>query len=238
MISITSIASSSAGNCYLIDDGESPLLIECGVPIRRIKEALNFRLSSVHGCLLSHEHGDHAGAAKDILAAGIDVFTSRGTARELGIEGHHCFRPLIPKVVAKAGRWIVAPFGTIHDAAEPLGFFLAADHGHGERLAFLTDSAYSPVRFPGVNYLMVECNYSDDVLRKNVRKGVISEARRRRIMHSHFGLENVLEMLRANDLGRLREIHLIHLSDQNADAADIKRRVAGVAGVPVIVESQ
>ena len=42
-------------------------------------------------------------------------------------------------------------------------------------------------------------------------------------MESHFSLEHAIGMLKANDLTRLEEIHLIHLSSQNSNAKYIKR---------------
>lgn len=50
------IASGSKGNCYLIDDGETKLLIECGIPFKQIQIGCDFKLSSVAACLVSHEH--------------------------------------------------------------------------------------------------------------------------------------------------------------------------------------
>ena len=64
MLKITALASSSAGNCYMIDNGHSRLMIECGIPWRTIKDKLGFELSGISGVLVSHEHGDHSKAVK------------------------------------------------------------------------------------------------------------------------------------------------------------------------------
>ena len=48
-MTFTSIASSSKGNCYLVGDGETAILRECGLPFRRIKQALGFDLSGKIG---------------------------------------------------------------------------------------------------------------------------------------------------------------------------------------------
>jgi phosphoribosyl 1,2-cyclic phosphodiesterase len=56
MIQIKPLASGSGGNCYKIDDGKSSLLIEAGLPIKKIKQGLNYKLSEIEGCLISHEH--------------------------------------------------------------------------------------------------------------------------------------------------------------------------------------
>jgi phosphoribosyl 1,2-cyclic phosphodiesterase len=37
-------------------------------------------------------------------------------------------------------------------------------------------------------------------------------------LNSHFSLEHAIGMLEANDLSKLEEIHLIHLSSNNANA--------------------
>ena len=37
-LTIKSIASSSLGNCYTVDDGQTKILIECGIPIKKIKK--------------------------------------------------------------------------------------------------------------------------------------------------------------------------------------------------------
>jgi len=56
MLNIMIIASSSAGNCYRVSDGNEQIMIECGIRFKRIRESFDFRLSQVAGCLISHEH--------------------------------------------------------------------------------------------------------------------------------------------------------------------------------------
>src|SRR5690606_16205721 len=159
-----------------------------------------------------HEHGDHARAAADIMRAGVDIYASRGTVKALGLSGHRV--ALIRALEQfRVGTWTVLPFEAVHDAAEPLGFLLASKAGG--KLLYLTDSAYCKYRFRGLTMLAVECNYSDDLLRQAVEAGRISESVRRRILRNHMSLERLLEMLRANDLSQVQEIHLLHLSDGN-----------------------
>ena len=50
------LGSSSAGNAYIISDGESSLLLECGLPIRELQLKSNFRIAQMSGCLISHLH--------------------------------------------------------------------------------------------------------------------------------------------------------------------------------------
>ncbi len=56
MIKITPYASGSAGNCYRITDGRTPLLLECGIKYKDIQKGCGFRLTEIKACLISHEH--------------------------------------------------------------------------------------------------------------------------------------------------------------------------------------
>ena len=50
------ISSNSKGNAYVLENKDEILLIEVGVPFKKIKEAINFNLDKVVGVLISHEH--------------------------------------------------------------------------------------------------------------------------------------------------------------------------------------
>lgn len=231
MIEIRPYASSSAGNTYLITDGCSPLLLDCGLPVGKLRHFAGYKLSELAGCLVTHEHLDHAKAATDLMRSGVDVYMSGGTARALKLSGH---RLHIVKALQQftLGTWTVLPFDTVHDAAEPLGFLLAAN---GAKVLYLTDTAYCRYRFRGLTHLMVEANYSLDALYEAVDRGSLHPGLRDRLLRTHFGLERVLDFLRANDLSAVREIHLLHLSDAHSDAEGFKRMVQGLTGKPVYI---
>lgn len=223
------LTSGSKGNCYRVTDGRTPLLLECGIPFAQIRKALDFGTAAIAGCLLTHEHGDHAKAVKDVLKAGIDVYTSKGTASALKLESHR-LRVVKPRRRFTVGTWNVLPFDTVHDAEEPLGFLLDSED---ERLLFATDTAYLRYRFPGLTNVMVECNYDLETLKANVAAGVVDREVKRRVLRSHMSLENAKKFLKANDLRKVREIVLLHLSDDNSDARRFKREVQQLTGKEV-----
>ncbi len=232
MIEIVPLASGSQGNCYHITDGSTPLLLECGIRFQEIRQELNFKLSEIAGCLVSHEHGDHAKAVKDMLKAGVDCYMSQGTAEALKVTGH---RVKIIKALQQftIGTWTILPFDTVHDAADPLGFLLA--NQDGEKLLFATDTAYLKYRFNGLTHIMIEANYQADILQKNVNSGLVPVEVRKRIRHSHFDLEHLKGFFRANDMSRVQEIWLLHLSDNNSDAERFKREIQELTGKMVFI---
>lgn len=55
-IIIKSIASGSSGNCYLISDQKTNIIIEAGITFDRIQKGGDFKIHEFSACLLSHEH--------------------------------------------------------------------------------------------------------------------------------------------------------------------------------------
>lgn len=231
---IESLASGSSGNCYKISDGQTALLIECGLPFKKIKEKLNYSTWDLAGCLISHSHGDHSKAVKDVIKAGIDVYTSLGTAEELWIDDSHRFKRLKSKTTTAIRTLRIMPFDVQHDATEPFGFVIDSTMTD-DRLLFLTDSFYTKYRIPRVTHLMIECNYDLETLDNNVNDGRLHSSLRNRVRRSHMSLEQVIEFIRANDRSKLKIVYLMHLSNSNSNEELMKRRVQEVTGVPVVV---
>ena len=227
------IASGSSGNAYEVSDGETALLLDAGVPITVLCEALDFNLRGLGGCLITHEHKDHSKSVNDLARRGVDVYMSEGTRTSLAIE-HHRIKPLRALEEMKIGSFKILPFDVQHDAAEPLGFLLTST-ATGEKLLYFTDTYYVKYQFRGVTHMMCECNYSMDVMMKSVSEGRLNEGLAKRIIKSHMSLEHLLDFLKANDLSRLRQICLLHVSDANGDETAFGEAVRRLTGVEVYV---
>lgn len=220
-------ASGSAGNLYQVISGDKSLIIDPGIPIAKIKRALNFKLSRVSGVLISHSHGDHSKGVQSLAKMGLNCWMSEPTAIALEMIGHHrtkIIQPGLPHPVDDNFAFIA--FDTQHDCPGSIGFLI--DDGVN-RLLFATDTFYIHNRFAGVNIMAVECNYSKKTLDK-----WLHPERKKRLYKSHFSLENVIKFLRANDLSRVREIHLIHMSQQNADPVWFKKEIERATGIQTI----
>jgi len=236
MITVETLGSSSSGNCYRLLAGGRSLLMECGLAWSTIREKLNFETTRLDGVLISHEHGDHGKAAKKAAGSAIKIFASTGTLEALGLEGHHRSTALRDKKpVVINNHWKIVPFKTIHDCQEPLGFQVD-EILTGDRLVFITDTAYCTYTFSGINILMIEANYCESILASNVEGGSIDRSRAIRTRENHLSIERVIEFLGSNDLSRCREIRLLHLSSSNSHAADFKRQVMMATGIPTYIE--
>jgi len=226
MIEIKSLASGSSGNLYWIKkNGNTALLLEAGIKLKDIMKGLDFKLSQIAGCLISHEHQDHSRAVVNMMKLGIDIYLSQGTLDALGLSGHR-INIIKARKQFNIGDWAVLPFKIQHDANEPLGFLLAS----GEyKILYATDTAYLKYRFNGLSHIAIECNYSERILNQNRS---IPSLLRQSIIRNHFSLENVKEFLKANDLSQVREIYLLHLSDANSNAEMFKREIQELTGKP------
>lgn len=214
------INSNSDGNCYLFTDNEgNTLIVECGVRFEKIKQALNFDLSRVVGSLITHEHGDHCKGVKDAVKAGIDIYATAGTIKGLKFESYRLIA--VPKGKSfKLGPFGIIAFDTHHDVNEPCGFLIK--HEEMGTTLFLTDSIYCDYQFPGLNNILIEANYSQDIIDEKLSG---NRFLRNRVIQSHMSIETCIETLKANDLRAVNNIVLIHLSDRNSDAKIFKRRI-------------
>jgi len=230
MFQIKIIATGSKGNCYAISDGAERILIDPGIGIKEIQKALNFGVSGLKFCLLSHEHRDHSKSIKDIMKYAVTCYMSSGTAQALKIDPS---KIEICKSGKKVGHsyWRFLPFNVHHDAAEPLGFLIETPSG--KKIVFATDTAYLSFVFNGVTHWMIECNYSEDRLRTNE---ALPNDVKKRIRQSHFEFSRVKDFFRAMDLSKTEAIYLIHLSDDNSDAKRYVVEIEALAGKPVFTK--
>lgn len=231
---LTILGSSSSGNSYVIQNATEALVLEAGINFQQqVRSALDWDVSKVAGCLITHEHMDHAARAHEFLQSRIRVFTSAGTISKIQRAG--AFDPYLRAVKAgepfTAGRFQIIPFETRHDSVEPLGFYIF--HPEMGTLLFATDTYYLPQTFAGLNNILIECNYSREILEDNIEAGRLPKVIRNRIIKSHMSLDNCIRTLQANDLTRVNNIVLIHLSEGNSDPQDFQRRVREATGKTV-----
>lgn len=206
------IGSSSNGNCYILESVDSALILDAGCPLQDVKVALNFQINKIKGCLITHEHGDHFKYINDYLKAGIRCYGSEGT---FGTMVH----PLISKInigekLVIGGGFTTVGFKVPHDAADPINYMI--HHKECGNVVYLTDLRYSPVRFNNLHNILIEANYSKDIIARKHDEGAPSFLTKR-IIDSHMSLETTIETLEANDLSCVQKIILIHLSDRNSD---------------------
>lgn len=223
---IKTIASSSAGCAYTIESGEEILLIECGVSVKKIRQFLDFDLSKVVGCIVSHSHGDHAKYLSDLEKTGIPIWCTIATKKAFKLQ---MASSIEESPIHDFGDNFSCISVKLEHDCPCYGFIIDCE---GKRLAYFTDTGHANFKVPGITHLMIECNYSFEKLIDSENKFLAG-----RIADYHLSIEDVLDFCTRHK-STLQEIHLIHLSDANADEEDFQKQVAGATGVPVYISQK
>lgn len=222
------IASGSSGNAYLIGDGHTLLLLDAGIPFKRIQIGCGFRTSTIDACLVTHRHGDHAAAISKLLQRGITVYSNADVAGLYpGVQSVEARREF------RIDTFRILPFEAEHDV--PCYGYQVTSEETGENLVYITDSAYVKYTFSGLTHIMIEANYDEDIMLGNVRDEKIPFSLAERVAGTHMSIDTLIDLLRANDMTKVRQIYLLHLSDNNSDAEAFKRLVQQETGAEVYI---
>lgn len=230
-VQFTILGSGSGGNCAYLETGETRILIDAGFSGRQIRQRLasiGRTPESLHGILVTHEHGDHI-QGLNILAAKlqIPVFANRLT-RE-AIEDHlgaplpapHVFQT---GATFEIGDVIIDTFSIPHDAQDPVGFLLRTPAGN---IGFLTDLGHATQlvvqRVKPAHVLVLETNHDMKMLQDDTRR---PWSTKQRILsrHGHLCNEAAAEAAERIVTSDLRQLYLGHLS-RDCNRPELAHRV-------------
>lgn len=204
------LASGSTGNAYVFSDGGFKILVECGLPYKKLMEKLNHDLP--HALVVTHEHGDHAKSAPKLLETGIPVYMTRGTANALELVRHN-----LNIIEANRPFWIrdheFLPIKTFHDAAEPVCFIIDRE------ILFVTDTGKMPRVTGTFKKILIEANYD----RNTLQYSKTARRLKNRIFRSHLSVYQATDFLQTID--EPDEVWLIHISKRNGDAVEFVKQV-------------
>lgn len=199
------IGTGSSGNCYAVYESGKILLLDAGLSYKTILRGIDFQIQDVAGCIITHKHMDHAKAIKDLESAGVPCWKAWEDP------------PVASKLFGPFR--VMASFEVPHDGTDNRGFILEAG---GQRLLYVTDFEYCPVTFRRwkLNHLLVECNYTPDMLDE-------SEHKYAHVLRGHASLQTVKDFVAANRTSSLRTVTICHMSA----GSDIDRMVSEIKQV-------
>lgn len=208
------LSSSSSGNCYLIECANETLILELGISWKDILKGLNYDLSKVCACLVSHQHSDHSKAIQNALWFGLGVY-SCGEVESI-YDGVKVLNLGKKKRIGQG--FIVQPIQLFH-SCECYGFLI--EHEELGRLVFCTDTNSVPYKFKNVQHWMIECNYSEEIIIDNACIDTYS----RSASDNHLEINSTIDVLKCNYSTNIQNVVLIHLSNGNSNAQEFKQRV-------------
>jgi len=228
---LTVLGSSSNGNGYLIHDESEALILETGIRYSTALKAMDYNSRIVVAALISHTHGDHAKYMNSYLEKGVMVMANSSVLSLAEPKYTYLCKEVQPMKGYKAGRFSIVPFELQHDVP-CLGFLI--DHPDTGTLVFITDTYLCEYIFPpSSRHIIIECNYADHILDRNILSGSVHPSMRNRLLETHLELKTCIGILKANDLSKVQTITLAHLSSQNSNEAEFCREVTAHTGIPV-----
>lgn len=224
------LGSNSLGNCYILENDTEALIIEAGIRMSQVKKCLKWQIRKVVGAIVTHEHNDHSGFINEMVASGIRVFALEEVFRSHDLYGKAFTLPIIPNKGYKVGNFKILAFPVFHDVP-CVGYVI--NHQEMGKLLFITDTVTLDYSIPGLNHIMIEANYADDIVEKRIEAGLMPESMRPRLLNSHMEIEQTKAILSENDLSNVDNIILIHLSDGNSNEERFIKEVRELTGKPV-----
>ncbi|GAC1355739.1 MAG: MBL fold metallo-hydrolase [Herpetosiphon sp.] len=246
MLRVTSLASGSSGNAFLVETATPALLFEAGLSARTLERVLRAReidSSTLAAIVLSHEHTDHAHGAGPLARKWkIPVICNVATRDSLATALDSVTWLPLGTAPTSVGDFTISGFSVPHDAADPQGLIVAAA---GVQVGWALDLGHVPDHVPSAlqsaDLVIVEANHD----RERLMETLYPRSTKIRILSDHGHLSNLqaAELLTTvAGYGRLRCAWLAHLSAQaNDNPANVLRIVrnrmnmAGFGHVPVHV---
>ena len=217
-MNIALFASGSSGNCALVSDGDTHILLDAGISARRIRAGLTAQdvsMADLAGVLVTHEHSDHV--------KGLTVLLRRDPVAVYALPAVcAALRKLLPErtdclhetdVPFCLGDVCVTPFATMHDAAGSCGYRLdgSARFGLCTDLGVVTDTVRAALA--GVDCAVIEANHDPELL----RTGPYPIYLKRRIAsdRGHLSNESAGELAAFLAENGAQQLILGHLSREN-----------------------
>ncbi|MHB1005860.1 MAG: MBL fold metallo-hydrolase [Chloroflexota bacterium] len=214
---MTSLASGSSGNAFLVQTGGTAVLVDAGITLANLAPALQaagVQPSALACALLTHEHSDHLASAGALSRRyGVPLL---GTAETLGyLKGRLGEREaLVPGARRLVGDLAFTPFSVPHDAANPVGYLF---EDGDSRVVLATDLGHVPTELLSIlrssQLLILEANH--DITR--LWGGPYPRSLKERVAAptGHLSNEQCGDCLVECASGRPQWVWLAHLSDVN-----------------------
>jgi phosphoribosyl 1,2-cyclic phosphodiesterase len=228
------LGTGSKGNCFCLESNGRTILLDAGIPFKKIREGLGYDLTPLDGVLATHCHADHSKAIPDLVRAGIPLVTSEKTAFVVCGEKPYTLVEMKDDMCMLGTDWHIRSFPVDHDCVDPWGFLIATDNYQTVTM-YITDTSHTRFVPKRLDHLIIECNYIDSILDANqVELG----DRYLRLKKHHFSLDRVCAFLQSLTLNGLKTITLMHLSATNADPDRMVEKIRQITGiVPVIAKA-
>lgn len=226
MLRVTSLASGSSGNAFLVETPHAPLLIEAGLSARTLERLLRQRgidAARLSAIVVSHEHHDHAQGAGPLARRwGIPVVCTPLTRAALGGELAGVEWLALGTEGVTVGDVELWGFPVPHDAVDPQGIVLQhADSRVGWALDLGHVPPHVPAALADADLVIVEANHDRELL----MAAPYPWSTKHRILSDRGHLSNLQASELLVALGAAKRSRTAWLAHLSANTNDHPRRV-------------
>ena len=164
MMEYAMIASGSKGNCFVMRDGTTSLMIDCGTTKKYLMasfDRLGFSRDEIDALLITHDHSDHVSQIRHFRDLSI-----YSPVELPDIDTFHV-QPLKPFVLETLK---ITPLALSHDALNTTGYVIESGT---EKLVYVTDTGYLNQRYlpflKGADHIIMESNHDVGMLMRTAR---------------------------------------------------------------------
>lgn len=198
MIKLKIISSSSKGNCYILSNKDTSIMLDCGS-----RKIINEDIKNIAGVLLSHSHLDHIGLVPKIK----DYYNYKFYGNKSTID----ILPVIDeqKKIVESGKlfeigsFSIIAFDLEHDV-DNYGY-LIKDNISGYKLVYITDTGSINYKFKDIDCFLIESNCDEDMLSYDDFKEV-------RLYNTHLSMQQTAKFLKDNVNHNTKHCILCHIS--------------------------
>lgn len=224
MIEIKSFGSGSGGNCALVKNENTKILLDCGFTINKIIKDLCSKktlITNLDGVLVTHAHADHSMAINHINDYEVPIYCTNQLIDKFRLYSANCLKSLVRFTINTID---IVPFDLQHGDCECYGFIL---RDKDSLILFATDFMLMKHDFSAFPFteIYIETNYMESKMEEclnNSNKGEIEQLKYTRQINTHTSLENSVRYLKTLDLSKCKKIVGIHLSKELANINRIK----------------
>jgi len=222
MTRFLSLYSSSSGNCILISNEDTNILIDAGVSASRIIASLDeagLSAGQINAILVTHEHSDHIAGIRVLchrynIAVFANASTMAGVLKSAPDISQGSAHIIEASKVYNIGSMKIKPFVTPHDSASSVGYVIESDqkrYAVATDIGCITKSMLS--NLAGCEAVVVEANHDVDMLKTGpypyvLKKRILSDK-------GHLSNEKCAWLATQLAIWGTKRILLGHLSEKN-----------------------
>lgn len=223
-MNLQSYHSSSRGNMHLLENGETSIILDCGIIYDSYIHTY-LKEKNIDGVLLTHEHGDHVNGCESLSQNKRTYFYSTKETLDNVKIPEFMKQPIKSFKRFYIGTFSIIAFDVQHDAIHPINY-LIKDEISGSKLLYITDTGYiDNLEFKDIDYFLIECNFDENWYSdKSINSLDFEDAKTKKIRgqrllsdNGHLSIQKTIQFLKRTINHNTKKIVLCHLSSSYKD---------------------